>query len=93
MKTSEPSGSLWQKTTASLRLHAGSACSSQASRESALMMVVHVLTQEAPQIAFIQCAQLVGKLVADAAAASDRALLDPVLPGSLHAGAFRLQAR
>ena len=52
------------------------------------MVVGHVIADEPPQMAFIQCNDMIEKL---AAAASDPAFRDPVLPGRLNTGALRRQ--
>ena len=52
------------------------------------MVVTHVLADEAPQVAFIQCNHMIEKLPA---ATSDPAFREPVLPGRLHTCALRRQ--
>ena len=52
------------------------------------MVVIHVLADEAPQMAFVQCNHIIEKLPA---ATSDPAFREPVLPGRLHTGALRRQ--
>ena len=52
------------------------------------VVVTHVLADEAPQMAFIQCNHMIEKLTATT---SDPAFREPVLPGRLHTCALRRQ--
>ena len=54
-----------------------------------LVMVEHIVSNQAPQMTFIQRDDLIGDL---AAAASHPAFRNPVLPRGLKTGVFRLEA-
>ena len=54
------------------------------------MMILDILPKEPPQVAFMECDDMIEKLLA---AAADPAFREPVLPRRLHAGALRRQPR
>ena len=56
--------------------------------DSILMMVRHVVPQQSTQMFFAQCNDVVQQLTA---ATPDPSFCDSILPGNLHACAFRLQ--